>query len=66
MAQPIRRTHAAVRAYCDQLRDLMDQLGKDPLNESKTVALLTHIVNNRTTALELLDVLERQAMGAAC
>ena len=66
MAQPIRRTHAAVRAYCDQLRDLMDQLRADPLDEPKSVALVAHIINNRSTALQLLDVLEKQAMGAVC
>ncbi|KEF94858.1 MULTISPECIES: hypothetical protein [Mycobacterium] len=66
MPQPIRRTHAAVRSYCDQLRELMDQLRADPLNESKSVALVAHIINNRSTALQLLDVLENQAMGSVC
>lgn len=66
MAQPIRRTHAAVRSYCDQLRELMDHLRADPLNESKSVALVAHIINNRSTALQLFDVLENQAMGSVC
>lgn len=66
MAQPIRRTHTAVRSYCDQLRELMKQLGADPLSEAKSVALVAHIINNRGTALQLLDVLENQALGLPC
>ena len=66
MGQPIRRTYVAVRAYSDQLRHLMDQLRADPLDESKSVALVAHIINNRSTAAQLFDVLENQSMGAAC
>ncbi|OOK65433.1 hypothetical protein BZL29_7802 [Mycobacterium kansasii] len=66
MAQPTRRTHAAVRSYCDQLRELMDQLRADPLNEAKSVALVAHVINNRSTALQLFEVLENQAMGSPC
>ena len=66
MGQPIRRTYSAVRAYSEQLRDLMDQLRADPLDESKSVALVAHIINNRNTAAQLFDALENQSMGAAC
>jgi hypothetical protein len=66
MAQPIRRTYAAVRAYSDQLHDLMKQLRADPLDETKSMALVAHIINNRSTAAQLLEVLEDQSMGAAC
>jgi len=66
MGQPIRRTYAAVRAYSDQLRDLMVQLRVDPLDESKSVALVAHIINNRSAAAQLFDILENQSMGAAC
>ena len=66
MAQPIRRTHCAVRAYADQLRALMDQVRDDPLNEAKSVALVTHIVNNRAPAAQLYRVLEDHRLGAAC
>lgn len=66
MAQPIRRTYVAVRAYSVQLRDLMDQLRADPLNEARSVALVAHIVNNRSTAAQLFHVLEDQSVGAAC
>lgn len=66
MAQPIRRTHAAVRAYSDQLNALWDQLKIDPLDEPKSVALVEHIVNNRSTAAQLYNALENQSLGAAC
>ncbi|MBS4730585.1 hypothetical protein MSM1_20445 [Mycobacterium sp. SM1] len=66
MGQPIRRSYAAARAYSDQLRDLMDQLRADPLNESKSVALIAHIIDNRSLAAQLLDHLEKQTIGAAC
>ncbi|MBI2699695.1 hypothetical protein [Mycobacterium paragordonae] len=65
MAQPIRRTTTAVRAYADQLRDLMDLLRADPLDEAKSLALVTHIVNNRAAAAQLWDTLAT-GMGAAC
>ena len=66
MAQPIRRTSAAVRAYADRLRELMDQVRADPLDEAKSVALVAHIVNNRAGAAQLYRVLEDQAVGALC
>lgn len=66
MGQPIRRTYAAVRGYTDQLRDLMDQLRADPLDESKSVALVAHIINNRGTAAQLYAALENQIIEAAC
>lgn len=66
MAQPIRRTSAAVRAYAYQLRDLMDQLSVDPLDETKSVALVAHIINNRAAAAQLFDVLEDQIVGSPC
>jgi hypothetical protein len=66
MAQPIRRTNAAVRAYAEQLRKLTDQVRDDPLNEVKAVALVAHIVNNRAAAAQLYRVLEDQSMGALC
>ncbi|MEN4449129.1 MAG: hypothetical protein EKK51_09775 [Mycolicibacterium sp.] len=66
MAQPIRRSYTAVRAYSDTLRDLMSQLAADPLDERKSEALVAHIVNNRTVAAELYEALETQAMGVSC
>lgn len=66
MAQPIRRNCATVRAYSDQLRVLMSQLAADPLDEQKSVALVAHIVNNRSTAAQLFDDLETQALGISC
>ena len=66
MALPIRRTATAVRAYSEQLQDLMDQLAADPLDEMKSIALVAHIVNNRGPAAQLLDVLRTQRIGAAC
>lgn len=66
MALPIRRSYTAVRAYSDQLRDLMSQLAADPLDEHKSEALVAHIVNNRSTAADLYDSLETQAMGVSC
>ncbi len=66
MAQPIRRSYTAVRAYSDQLHVLMKRLGKDPLNEDISVALVAHIVNNRTPAANLFDALEDQALGVPC
>lgn len=65
-SQPLRRTYAAVRAYSEQLRELMDQLGADPLDEAKSVALVAHIVNNRGAAAHLFDVVEDHRLGAAC
>lgn len=66
MAQPIRRSYTAVRAYSDQLHVLMKRLGTDPLNEDVSEALVTHIVNNRSTAAELFDALETHALGVSC
>jgi hypothetical protein len=63
---PILRTYAAARAYCEQLRGLMDQLRADPLDESKSAALIAHIVNNRSTAAHLFDTPETPRMEAAC
>ena len=42
MAQPIRRNAGAVRMYTDQLRALMSQLAADPLDEHKSIALVSH------------------------
>lgn len=64
--QPLRRTYAAVRAYSDQLHALWDQVADDPLDESKSVALVAHIVNNRGSAAHLFDIAESQRLGAAC
>lgn len=66
MAQKIRRSYTAVRAYSEQLRRLTSQLMADPLNEQKSLALVLHIVNNRSAAAELFDALETQAMGVSC
>lgn len=66
MAQPIRRSYTAVRAYSDQLHALMKRLGKDPLNEDISAALVSHIVNNRSSAADLFDALEDQSMGVSC
>jgi hypothetical protein len=66
MPPPIRRPYAAVRAYCDQLRELMDQLRDDPLDDTRSVALVAHIVTNRATAAHLFDIVERQRLGAGC
>lgn len=66
MAQPIRRSSTAVRAYSDHLFDLMDRLKVDPLDEDMSVALVEHVVNNRSTAAELFDALEDQALGVSC
>jgi hypothetical protein len=63
---PIRRTHSVVRAYGARLRDLMDQLRADPLSDAKSVALIAHIVNNRATAAQLLDMLDNPGLGNAC
>jgi hypothetical protein len=64
--QPIRRTYAVARAYCEQLRALMDQLRADPLDESKSAALIDYIVNNRSTAADLFDIIDSPRMEAAC
>jgi hypothetical protein len=66
MAQPIRRSSTAVRAYSEHLFDLMKQVKRDPLDEDKSIALVTHIVNNRSSAAELFDALETHALGVSC
>lgn len=66
MALVIRRTNAAIRAYSDQLRKLIDQVRDDPLDEAKSVALVAHIINNRAGAAHLYRVLENQSLGARC
>ena len=66
MDQPIRRSQTAVRAYADQLHALMKRLGTDPLNEDHSVALVAHIVNNRSSAADLFYALEDQALGVPC
>ena len=66
MAQPIRRNAGGVRAYSDHLRDLMSQLPADPLNEQKSIALVTHIVERRESAAQLLEKLQSQTLGISC
>jgi len=66
MAQPIRRNAGGVRAYSDQLRDLMSQLAADPLDEHKSIALVTHIVERRAAAAQLLDELQSRSLGISC
>ena len=66
MAQPIRRNASAVRAYADQLRVLMSHLAADPLNEQKSIALVTHMVEGRGPAAQLLDDLQSQSLGISC
>ncbi|WP_241473902.1 hypothetical protein [Mycolicibacterium neoaurum] len=66
MAQPIRRNAAGVRMYTDQLRTLMSHVADDPLNADKSIALVTHIVERRAAAAELLDELQDQALGIPC
>ncbi len=66
MAQPIRRTAGGVRAYSDHLRDLMSQLAADPLDEQKSIALVSHIVEHRAAAEQLLDELQSRALGIPC
>jgi hypothetical protein len=66
MAQPIRRNAGAVRVYSDQLRALMSQVAKDPLDEHKSLALVSHIVERRAAAAALLDELQDQALGIPC
>jgi len=66
MAQPIRRNAGAVRAYSDQLRILMSQLAADPLDEHKSIVLVSHIVERRGAAARLLEDLQSQALGVSC
>lgn len=66
MVQPIRRSAGGVRAYSDHLRDLMSQLAADPLNEQKSIALVTHIVEGRDAAAQLLEDLQSQSLGISC
>jgi hypothetical protein len=66
MPPPIRRTYGAVRAYCNQLRALTDQLRDDPLDDTRSVALVAHIVTNRATAAHPFDIVERQRLGSGC
>ncbi|MDY6869195.1 MAG: hypothetical protein SV966_00965 [Actinomycetota bacterium] len=66
MAQPIRRNSGAVRAYSDQLRVLMSQLAADPLDEQKSMALVSHIVERRGAAAQLLNDLQAHAWGVSC
>jgi hypothetical protein len=66
MAQPIRRNAGAVRAYSDQLRILMSQLAADPLDEHKSIALVSHIVERRSAAAQLLEDLQSQALAISC
>ena len=66
MAQPIRRNASAVRVYSDQLRVLMSQLAADPLDEQKSIALVSHIVERRSAAAQLLEDLQSQALGVSC
>jgi hypothetical protein len=66
MAQPIRRNAGAVRAYSDQLRILMSQLAADPLDEHKSIALVSHIVERRGAAARLLEDLQSHALGVSC
>lgn len=67
MALSLRRSHSTVRAYADRLRNLMELLSDDPLDEGKSIALITHIVNNRSSAAQVLAALEdHRALGASC
>ena len=66
MAQPIRRNAGGVRAYSDQLRDLMSQLAADPLDEHTSIALVTHIIERRAAAAQLLDELQSRSLGISC
>ena len=66
MAQPIRRNAGAVQAYSDHLRVLMSQLAADPLDSQKSIALVSHIVERRGAAAQLLEDLQSQALGVPC
>ena len=66
MAQPIRRNAGAVRAYSDHLRVLMSALAAEPLDEQKSIALVSHIVERREAAAQLLDDLQTQSLGISC
>ncbi len=72
MAHPIRtqpqehtaRHRAAVRAYTDRLLQLLDQLRSEPLDEHRSTALVTHIVNNRSSAARRYADLEAVVVGS--
>ncbi|MCH9731982.1 MAG: hypothetical protein K0U84_20300 [Actinomycetia bacterium] len=66
MASPIRRDSTGVRAYSDQLRVLMSRLSADPLDEQASTALISHIINGRSTAAQLMNDLHRRALGISC
>lgn len=66
MGQPIRRTSAAVRAYSDTLRQLAAAAVEDPLDEAKSMALVTHVVNNRALAAQRMRELEQDAVVVPC
>ncbi|MBO0882427.1 MAG: hypothetical protein J2P17_19265 [Mycobacterium sp.] len=66
MGEQIRRSGTAVRAYVDRLHVLMAQVGSDPLDEAKSLALVTFIVNNRGPAERSLQALEDQRVGVSC
>lgn len=66
MAAPIRRNASAVRAYCDDLHELMRKLAQDPLDEQKSIAVVSHIIERRAAAAHLLDELQDQALGIPC
>jgi hypothetical protein len=60
--EPSRRRHSVVRAYADRLRTLLDQVRNHPLDEASSVALVTHIVENRAAAAYLHDELANSAL----
>lgn len=66
MGQPIRRTSAAVRAYADTFRKLAEVAVEDPLDEAKSIALITHIINNRALAAQRMRELENDALVVPC
>lgn len=66
MGQPIRRTSAAVRAYADTLRTLAAAAVNDPLDETKSIALVTHIINNRALAAKRMRELTEDPAVVSC
>lgn len=61
-----RSAHGTVRRYADTLRELVERVLEDPLDEARSAELVAHIVNHRPGAAALYRDLDAATLGIRC
>ncbi|OAT69336.1 MULTISPECIES: hypothetical protein [Mycobacteroides] len=66
MARSTINPDAVIRSYCSRLDELIAAVKTDRLSEEQSLALVEHIINNRSTAAYLMSGRLDHEVGLPC